>query len=142
MLHKVGGGHLSDVLTLPIVFENVNDNGSEVEVAFDCIGVVIMREGQLITNPTSYYHAYEQTAGVTLKYGAGTLRGLVVNNCANNAVITLSNSTTTTTPAIWVFTAGAQFTIPSSVDMYGLPFSDGLRLTITAASASVTIVYE
>jgi len=141
LLHKASGLALR-YLTLPIRFENVNANSSISDVSFKCSGTVVMRQGELVTNPISYYHAYAQTTGDTVKFGAGTLRGIIVNNCANNAVITLSDSTTALTPALWVFTAGAQFTIPSSVDMYGLPFSDGLRLTVSAASASVTIVYE
>ena len=70
LLHKVPGGHLSNILTLPIVFENVNDNGSIVDVAFDCLGVVILREGELETNSTyGYIITIAETDGKQI-YGA------------------------------------------------------------------------
>ena len=56
--------------------------------------------------------------------------------------ITLSDSITAATPAIIVHTAGAAYTGIVSVDCKGLAFSNGLRLVIAAANASVTVIYE
>jgi len=141
LLHKSIGGHLTRFLTLPITMENINDNDNATAVVMDCLGVVISRQGQLMTNPSSYYHAYGATAGVNLKIGAGTIHSIIFGGAANNAVVTLSDSTSAATPALWVYTATGALDQPISVDMGGLPFNNGLRLTVTN-SASCTIVYE
>ena len=141
LLHKKLGAHQSYFMTLPITIENIYTSGA-VDVEFETVGMYIARQGELITNPTSYYHALGTEAGQTLKYGAGTLRGIIVSNCVKNAVITLSDSTTAITPTIWTFTSGKLFELPTTVDFFGLPFSDGLRLYVTAQNACVTVIYE
>lgn len=134
LLHKVGGGHLSDILTLPIAFENVNDNGSIVDVAFDCLGVVILREGELTTSSTYKYIAGAATN--VLKYGAGTLH-IIVNNDNSGSVIVYDNTV-----------AGG--TIIASIDLakvlgtltFDAPFSSGLTVVSTGAGAKITVTYE
>jgi len=140
LLHKKSGAHQSYYMTLPITIENINTSGS-VDVSFETVGMYIARQGELITNPTSYYHAYGSETGVTLKYGAGTIHTIIFGAAANNAIVTISDSTTAATPILWYYEATGALSVPVSIDMGGLPFSDGLRLTI-ANSASCTIVYE
>ena len=101
----------------------------------------IARLGKLTTAPNSYYHATGTTAGVNLKLGAGNIHGLIISNVTNNAVITLSDSISTTTPTIFKLTSAAQ-SQPTSMDMKGLPFYTGLRLTVSGANASVVVIYE
>jgi len=140
LLHKIGTGHLSNLLTLPIKYENINDNDSVVDVAFDCLGVVISRLGALQTNPTSKY-----VSGVSVticKYGAGTLKGIVVSAIVNTADINIYDGTAITYPAIWKSGNQGARTEPFNIDFYGLPFSDGLTLEIVDADADVLIVYE
>ena len=56
------------------------------------------------------------------------------------------NSSTTNltaiTPTIWTFTSGKLFELPTTIDFFGLPFSNGLRLYVTAQDACVTVIYE
>jgi len=40
------------------------------------------------------------------------------------------------------YTAGATKTDPTPINMYGTPFSTGLRITVSGANASVTVIYE
>ena len=141
LLHTKVGANWSDTLTLPITMENNNVTIDDA-TTFKTVGCYIARMGELTTNPTSYYHALGTEAGETLKFGPGTLRGIVVSNCVKNAVITLSDSTTAITPTIWTFTSGKLFELPTTIDFFGLPFSNGLRLYITAQDACVTVIYE
>jgi len=140
LLHKKQGAHQSYYMTLPITMENIYTSGA-VDVNFETVGMYIARQGELKTNPTSYFHAYGSTAGVTLKQGAGTIHSIIFGSAANNAVVTISDSTTAATPILWEYDATGALAVPVSVDMGGLPFSDGLRITV-ANSASFTIVYE
>ena len=140
LLHKIGTGHLSNILSLPINFENVNA-GSTTDVAFDCLGVAIVRLGNLETNPTSKYQS-GTTAGLVLKYGAGALRGVVISGVANNSVITLYDNTAASGTVIWSYgTMGSQ-TQPYDLDFKTLPFSIGLTLVISGASSNITVIYE
>ena len=140
LLHKKAGAHQSYFMTLPITIENIYTSGA-VDVNFETVGMYIARQGELKTNPTSYFHAYGAETGVTLKQGAGTVHQIIFGAAANNAEVTISDSTTAATPILWFYDATGALDQPISVDMGGLPFSDGLRLTITN-SASCTIVYE
>ena len=101
----------------------------------------IARQGELHTNPTYYYHAAGTTAGVQLKYGAGVLHRILINNVVNNSVITISDGISGTTPAIFVHTAGDSRATVSPIEI-GAPFSNGLRLTVATQNASITLVYE
>jgi len=134
LLHRVVGGHLSDVLTLPIVFENVNDNDSIVDVTFDCLGVVIMREGLLETNPTSYYA--DGAATTILKYGAGDLHRVTVTDNAN-ATMTVYDGLS----AAGVVMAVLDASKTTGTMEFSAPFSDGLTI-VTTGSPKMTVVYE
>ena len=141
LLHKSVGGHLTNALSLPIMFENVNSGGLAAAIVMDCLGVVVTRQGQYLTAPTSYYHATGTTAGVNLKLGAGNIHNIIISNVVNNSVITLSDSITTTTPTLFALTSAAQAQ-PLSIDMAGIPFDYGLRLTVATQNASVVVNYE
>ena len=134
LLHKTVGGHLTNFLTLPIKFENVNSGGITTNVVFDCITTVIVRLGELKTNPTYKYIAGETTT--VCKYGAGSLH-TIVNNDNSGSVIVYDN------------TAGTG-TIIASVDLakvlgtltFNAPFSNGLTLVTSGSNAKVTVTYE
>jgi hypothetical protein len=134
LLHSSLGGHLTGYLTLPITFENINDNSNTTDVAFDCLGVVIMREGAKETNPIYKYIAGASTT--VCKYGAGDLHG-IVNNDNSGSVIIYDN------------TAGSG-TIIASIDLakvlgtltFDAPFSTGLTAVTTGAGAKITLTYE
>ena len=133
LLHKIGGGHLSDILTLPIVFENINDNGSIVDVAFDCLGVVILREGELETSAT--YKYITGAASTLCKVGAGDLHTIVVTN--NAGTVSVYDGTSA---------AGTLLSVIDGLKVQGTmtfdtPFSDGLFI-VTTGAAIITVVYE
>ncbi len=134
LLHKIKAGHLTNLLTLPIRFENLNDNDNTTENVFDCIATTILREGSLETNPTYKYIAGASTT--VLKQGAGDLH-TVVNNDNSGSCIIYDN------------TAGSG-TIIASIDLakvlgtldFQAPFSNGLTIVTTGASAKITVTYE
>jgi len=134
LLHQSLGGQLTNYLTLPITFENNNDNGLDEDVDMDCLGVVIVREGELATAPTNKYIAGADT--VILKYGAGDLHNIVINDNSGSFIIYDGLS--------------AAGTIIAAVDCskgfgtlsYNCPFSDGLYIATTGAGVKITIIYE
>lgn len=144
ILHTVSATSATWAATMNfhIYMDSVNSNSLQTNNTLTCRVASIRRLGPLLTQPTSYYFAAGQTAGVNLKLGAGNLHSLIVNNVVNNAVITLSDSTSAATPAIFVHTAGATSTAAYALDFKGLPFFTGLRLTVASFNASVTIIYE
>jgi len=137
LLHKSVGGHLTSVLTLPIRFENVNDNDSVVDVVMDCLGVVITRQGELITNPT-YYHISGNAATHILKRGAGTLQKIIFNNTLGTS-ITIYDNTAASGTVIGIITTT---TAAVGVWEYNAPFSTGLTLVTVGNNLDATIVYE
>lgn len=132
----------SSTMNFYIYNDNVNSNNLQTNHTLELRVASIRRLGSLLTQPTSYYHASGQTGGINLKLSAGNLHTLVINNAANNSVITLSDSVSAATPALFVHTAGATTTAAYSLDFKGLPFFFGLRLTVASANASCTIIYE
>ena len=135
LLHQSVGGHLADYMTLPIMLENVNDAGQTAEVIFDCLGTVIMREGELTTNPT-YYHLSGDAATHLLKIGAGTLQRIVLNNTSGTS-LTLYDGVTAGGAVIGVITSK----VVGGWE-YGLPFSDGLTIVTVGNGLDTTIIYE
>jgi len=143
LLHKITASTATWTNTMDFhAFLDVTNSGNSAAVAFYSRTAHISRLGQLVTQPQYYYFASGTTAGVNLKLGAGNLHSLIVNGATNNATITLADSTSGATPAIFVHTAGATTTGISSIDFKGVPFSSGLRLIVASANASVTVIYE
>ncbi|RKX66612.1 MAG: hypothetical protein DRP42_02750 [Tenericutes bacterium] len=134
LLHKVGGGHQTGTITLPITMECNNDNGQDADIEMHCVGALISREGQLTTQGVFKYIAGASTN--ILKYGAGTLH-TIVNNDNSGSLIAYDN------------TAGSG-TIVCSIDLakvlgtlsFNAPFSNGLTIVSTGAGVKVTVVYE
>jgi len=144
LLHTVSASTATWATTMShyIFMDNVNSSDLQTNHTLTCRVASIRRLGPMTTQPTSYYFASGQTAGTQLKIGAGNLHSIIVSNAANNAVITLSDSVSAATPVIFSHTAGAQTTAAYALDFKGLPFHNGLRLTITASNAGMTIIYE
>ena len=140
LLHKIGAGHLSDTLTLPVRIENVNDNSQDVDVKFHCHAMLIERQGQASTSPTSKY--ISGTSETVCKYGAGTLKGMVMSAISNGADINIFDGTSSGDTQIWASGNLPVKAEPFFVDFFGLPFDDGLTIEIADASADVLVVYE
>jgi len=133
LLHQSIGGHLTRQLSLPITFENNNDNNLTATILFDCLGVVISREGELYTNPTSRNIAGAESS--IFKVGAGTLQRIVNNDNAGS--ITVYDGTSTGGRVLAVIdTTKALGTLE-----YGLSFNTGLYIVATGLVAA-TVIYE
>lgn len=144
LLHTVTASSTTWSATLGhyIFMDNVNSNSLQTNHTITCRGAYIRRLGSLTAQPTSYYHASGTTAGVQLKIGAGNLHSIVFGSAANNAVITLVDNTTGSTPPLWVYTATGALAFPVSIDFKGMPFYNGLRFVVATGNASFTVVYE
>ena len=141
LLHKKSGAVQVGTMTLPITMESTNNAATNTAVVFKTVGMYIARQGELKTNPIYYYHALGQETGVNLKIGAGKLHTIIFNNVVRNTVITISDSITGLTPTIIAHTAGDTRTSISAITV-DAPFSTGLRLTVSGANASLTLIYE
>lgn len=129
-------------LNLKVGLQTINSGGNTAANTLVARSSMIIKLGTLLTQPTYNYFASGTTAGLNLKIGAGNLHAIILNSIANTAVVTISDSTSGATPVIWIYTAAAAKTDPLYLDMKGLPFSTGLRLTVATANASLTIIYE
>lgn len=131
----------SDTMSLPMRFENNNSGSSASILTMNIRAATIARLGNALSQPTSYY-INGQTAGVNLKVGAGNLHSIVFGARTNNAVFTLVDNTSGSTPILFSSAATASTGVPVSLDFKGLPFATGLRLIITGANDTATIIYE
>jgi hypothetical protein len=131
----------SETLHLPIRFSVANINGSTTNVSMLIRSAMIMRLG--VPN-TQAMHGFIQglNAGTVLKYGPGNLHGIIISGATNNAVITVYDSQTASGVVIW--SSGALFsnTLPFSLDLKGISFSNGLTVAITGAASNAFIAYE
>ena len=136
-LHQSVGGHLTGRLSLPIRFENNNDNGNTTDVVFDCLGTVISREGELTTNST-YYHISGNAATHVLKQSGGTLHKLMFNNTSGQT-ITIYDNNAGSGDVIGVIT-----TASGSIGewAYDVPFNNGLTIVTVGNGLDMTVVYE
>jgi hypothetical protein len=144
VLHTVSADTTTwaDTMNFHIFMDNVNFNALQTNHTLVCRVASIRRLGPLLSQPTSYYFASGTTAGFNLKLGPGNLHSIIVNNTANNSVIILADSTANATPIIFTHTAGATSTAAYALDFKGLPFYIGLRLIVSSANSSLTIIYE
>jgi hypothetical protein len=131
LLHSIAQGHLVKVLSLPITFENINDNSNATEVKFYCLGVVILRQGMLITNPTSTYITTNDT--FVLKQSPGTVQRVIITS----GDVTIYDGLSVAGSIIG-FVLGSTATV--SVE-FGCTFSVGLTV-VTTGSPQLTVVYE
>lgn len=132
LLHKAVGVALP-VMTFPIRFENINYNGNTVNVSLVCSGAVILRQGQLKTNPI--YNFISTNTTTVLKYGAGNLHKIV--NCDNAGTTTIYDNTVA---------SGSQIAVIDTAKALGdlsfnAPFNNGLTV-VTSGGAKVAIIYE
>jgi hypothetical protein len=132
----------TDTLHLPIRFENLNSGALSSNLQMNIRNGIISRMGSAASQPTSYYFASGQSAGVTLKIGPGNLHSIIVNSGTNGAVITLADSANAATPVITAMTVSPSTTTPYTLDLKGLPFYTGLRLIVASQNASLTLIYE
>jgi len=132
-----------------IFADNTNSNNLNTSNTLTYRVASISRLGQLLTQPTHYYQN-ATTTGIQLKYGTGNLHSIVLGTCATSgSIVTLHDGTVsgvTITGAVIakftiIFPGGGNF-VPSSIDLKGLPFFNGLVLQIETQAAAVTVIYE
>lgn len=145
ILHTVSASSTTwaNTMNFYVFMDNINTGTAANNVTLNVRTASIYRLGKLLTAPISYYHAYGTTvaSGVQLKLGLGNIHRITIQ-AANQAVITLADSTSGLTPIIYATTGIAAITQPISIDLGGVPFSNGLRLGVTAGSAQCTVIYE
>jgi hypothetical protein len=143
LIHTVSASATTWAATMNhhIYMQNVN-SGNTTNVTLSCRVASIRRFGNLITQPISYFFPSGTTAGISLKLGAGNLHSIIINNMANNATILLADSAAGSTPILFSHTSGAASSFAYALDFKGLPFYSGLRLVVSSANASLTIIYE
>lgn len=135
LLHKQPGAHQSDTSTLPIRLENTN-GAITTDVAFDCVGAYIARQGELTTNSIYKYIATNTTT--ICKYGAGVLNRIIVSD--NLGSITVYDNTAASGKLITILDT-AQGVNPMGSVEFSSPFNIGLTI-VTAGGVTPTIIYE
>jgi len=142
LLHKIQSARLSNTLTLPVTIENRNE-GSTTDVEFECDGAYIARQGELITNPTSKFIPSAAVPSTTIcKYGAGTLKGIVLSEIESTGVVNIYDGITTGGTLIWSSGSLPAKQEPIDIAFYNIPFSDGLTINITTDPVAVLVAYE
>ena len=142
ILHKVTGATTTwtNTMTHYVGMDNVNTGISTNQLLY-CRVLSIARMGPLTTQPTSKLQAGTVAANVC-KYGAGNVHGLILSAIASNSVVTLYDNTTNSGTVLWSSGSLPLKSEPFELNMYDIPFSIGLTLSITVASSNVLVVYE
>jgi hypothetical protein len=102
----------------------------------------VVRLGRAATNAMNYHHAAGQTAGVTLKVGAGNLKRAIISQIAVNSAITVYDNTAASGTILWTSGALPAGTSPFSVEFGEVNFSIGLTFVVATANCSIVWVYE
>jgi hypothetical protein len=126
-----------------IYMSNVNA-GNTTSVVLRSRVASIARLGDLLTQPASFFQSGTVAAKV-LKYGPGNLHSLILSSAVNGSVVTLWDNTAASGSQIFVatLTLGAQANnLPMALDFKGLPFFNGLTLTIATQNSNATVIYE
>jgi hypothetical protein len=139
-LHAIQSAGLSDTLTLPITFENINTTNN-TDIDLQCVGALIARQGELHTGRAIYAQSGTVAAQV-LKYGAGILHGAIFGDVTAGSVITIYDNTAASGTVLFASGSMEKKVNPFHVDFFGTPFSIGLTLTIATQDSNVTLVYE
>jgi hypothetical protein len=126
--------------TLPVRADNINSNNTTNTIMYVRV-MTAYRLGELETQVTSKYQT-GQTAGLVLKYGAGNIRGIAISGVAQSSIITIYDNTAASGTILWSSGAMATKADPFNIELYNAPFSIGLTLVISGASANATVVYE
>lgn len=131
-------------LTVPITVSSYNSSGSSSGTV-EIFNTSISRIGREITAPTSrYIYGTTSASGTVLKIGSGALHNVIISNVSNNSNVTLYDSSSGSSTNGVIFSTGAMSNnlVPFSIPLSGLPFFNGLSITVTGASCNTTMVFE
>lgn len=120
---------------LPVRMDNINAGNTTDTIMYVRVAS-IYRLGKLETLP-QYFHGTTAATNV-LKYGAGNLHRVTVNN-AGGTLITIYDNTAASGSVIAIISAPATAD-PVTLD-YNIPFSTGLTV-VTTGTWDYTVVYE
>ena len=95
-----------------------------------------------IAGRSSYYFAVGQSAGYTVKTGAGKLAKVILSQITVNSVLTIYDNTAASGTVLFVSGALPATTLPCTIDFSGLAFSIGLTFVVATANLSAVFVYE
>ena len=134
----------ADTLSLKVGLECTNTGGNTNNNTMEVRSSTINRLGPIASTP-QWFNASGAGATTTLKYGAGQLQRVVINNpttTATNTII-LYDNITGAAPIIATLAVGraGNTSLTAGAIEYGLPFFTGLTIT-TNSTADLTIVYE
>jgi hypothetical protein len=128
----------TNTVSLPIRFENNNDNGANTNQTISSRVASIHILGDIHTN--TQYGRITGASTQTLKFGAGTLHRVAINTPpgSTDTITVYDNVGGTTLPiAVIKLPNGAT----CAVMEYGIPFGTGLTVVATG-TCDATIIYE
>jgi len=124
---------LTNTLDLPIRMENYNINGNTTNNSFQLRFAVILRLGELVTNPIYKYIGTNTTT--ICKYSSGVLQRINITDNSGTLVI-YDNTIATGTIIASIDAAKTVGTLE-----FNAPFSNGLTI-VSAGNAKCTVIYE
>jgi hypothetical protein len=127
----------SQTLNLPVTLQN-NNGAITVNHTMTAGVAFITRTGEL--NTESAYSHITAAATTILKYGAGRLHKIVINNPANSNITVYDNITNSGTIIGIMNINTSATTNPFYID-YDCPFNNGLTI-VTSATIDITVIYE
>jgi len=120
---------------------NINTGGASTNTTLNILSHCMIT----LSEPDAAIHSYFQqgtTAGVVLKYGAGSIHGAIVSGVANNSQILLYDNTAASGTVIWDSGPMAANTAPFSLDFNNDQFNIGLTLVISGAASNFKVIYD
>lgn len=137
MVHTVTASSAtwSATLNLPVRADNIN-SGNTTDTTMSIRVMTIYRLGQLNTLPQS--GRITTAATTVMKYGAGMLHRITINN-AGGTLITIYDNTSAGGTVLGVISTPANAN-PVTLD-YGIPFAIGLTI-VSTGTWDATVIYE
>jgi hypothetical protein len=131
---------LCATLNLPIRVENNNTNDLASNITSYALTTSIYRLGKISTE--SVYTHFSSAVNTCLKFGAGKLHSVIVNNTGGTGdVLVLYDNTSASGSVIGNVSLG-KYTMPTTLSYgTGLPFSNGLY-AVTSGTTDFTMMYE
>ncbi len=121
----------------------VNGGSSVTSRVVQVLVSTITRYGKENARPQFAYFS-TANAGTVLKYGAGTLHGVVIGNSVNNATVALYDGTSSGGTQITLLTSlvgGGPTSLPQKID-FELDFFTGLYIVTVGTNAATTVIFD
>jgi hypothetical protein len=132
-------------LTTPITAQSINSASGSSTGTLEIWNASISRLGRSVTAPTSkYFSGTTSASGILMKAGSGALHNVIISNVANTSKVVIYDSSSGSSTDGIVFSTGnmSNHLVPFSIPFGGMPFFNGLTISIRDAACNVTVVYE